>query len=308
MGVPLVTVLMAVYNGEKYLVEAIESILSQSLQDFEFLIIDDASTDTSRKLIKGFHDKRINVVSNSENLRLAASLNRGMHLARGEYIARMDADDISLPQRLEKQVAYMEDHREIGVSGTWLECFGDLTGIWDYPCDSATIKAGMLFQNRLGHPTVIMRRQWMLRQGLFYDPDFLEAEDYKLWTKCAEHFSLGNVGEVLLKYRWHKGQASQVNSQLQYKYHSLVCRDELLRLGVEAGDDELDLHLAISFLELTSTVSLAACQQWLQRLWEANQYSGHYQPEAFMGVLEDSWHKLNQLYNTDAGRLFDSPA
>ncbi|MGE5390805.1 MAG: glycosyltransferase family 2 protein [Deltaproteobacteria bacterium] len=306
MDIPLVTVLMAVYNGQKYLGETIESILSQSLKDFEFIIIDDASTDKSRILAEGFHDKRIRVVSNSKNLRLAGSLNRGIHLARGKYIARMDADDISLPLRLEKQTAFMEENPEIGISGTWLECFGDLSGVWDYPTEPAMIHAGLLFQNQLGHPTVIMRREWILGHRLFYDPDFLEAEDYKLWTRCARHFPLGNLGEVLLMYRWHDSQASQAHSNIQRKYHGLVCRDELRRLGVEASEDELALHLAISFLELAPEEgSLTACRQWLHRLWLANQISNHYQPDALMNVLDNRWHKINAVLGFSYGELFD---
>ncbi|MEN6462126.1 MAG: glycosyltransferase family 2 protein, partial [Syntrophomonas sp.] len=171
MGTPLVTVLMAVYNGEQFLKESIDSILSQTFSDFEFIIVDDASTDNSRALIDSYADPRIRVISNAHNLRLAGSLNRGLSLARGKYVARMDADDISLRQRLEKQVAFMESRPDIGVSGSWLECFGDKRQVWEYPVDPGIIRCNLLFQNQLGHATVIMRRQLMTDKRLFYNPN-----------------------------------------------------------------------------------------------------------------------------------------
>jgi len=305
MGIPLVTVLMSVYNGQRFLGEAIESILAQSLQDFEFIIIDDASTDDSRVVAQSYHDQRIKILTNPENMRLAASLNRGIHLARGKYIARMDADDISLPQRLEKQAAYMENHPEIGVSGTWLECFGDMGGVWDYPTDPAIIRTGLLFQNQLGHPTVIMRRDLILRHGLFYDPDYIEAEDYKLWARCARHFLLGNLGEVLLMYRWHESQASRAHAMLQQKYHGMVCRNELGQLGIEASEEELAQHLAISFLEFDPSENiLTVFRRWLLRLWEANQTSRCYPSEVFQSLLENRWHRITSNANNEASPLF----
>lgn len=305
MSIPLVTVLMSVYNGQRFLGEAIESILGQSLKDFEFIIIDDASTDNSRAVAEGYHDQRIKIVSNRKNMRLAASLNRGIHLARGKYIARMDADDISLPQRLEKQAAYMEDHPEIGVSGSWLECFGDLSGVWDYPADPAVIRAGLLFQNQLGHPTVIMRRETILRHGLFYDPDFAEAEDYKLWTRCARCFPLGNLGEVLLMYRWHESQASRTHSMIQRRYHGLVCQGELRQLGIEASEEELALHLAISFLEFEASEEiLSGFRLWLLRLWDANQTSRCYPSDVFLYLLENRWQQIASAVSIKVNPLF----
>ena len=119
------TVLMPVFNGEKHLNEAINSILSQSFQDFEFLIIDDGSTDHSKKIIRSYQDKRIRFIENDRNLQLSRTLNRGIQLAKGEYILRMDADDISFPNRLEKQIQFMDQNLEIIASGSSLKLMGE---------------------------------------------------------------------------------------------------------------------------------------------------------------------------------------
>ena len=121
---PLVTVLMPVYNGEKYLKEAIESILNQTFKDFEFLIINDGSTDNSVKIIQSFNDLRIRLIHNESNIGLIKTLNKGLKLSNGKYIARMDCDDVSLPKRLSVQINFMEKHPEIGVCGSWVKIIG----------------------------------------------------------------------------------------------------------------------------------------------------------------------------------------
>ncbi|MEN6324654.1 MAG: glycosyltransferase [Syntrophomonas sp.] len=305
MNLPLVTVLMAVYNGEAYLKESIESILNQTFVDFEFLIIDDASTDNSRMLLGKYRDFRIRVVGNSQNLRLAKSLNRGIEMARGKYIARMDADDISLPQRLEKQVAFMESHPEIGVSGSWLECFGARSQVWYYPDDPGIILSNLLFQNQLGHPAVIMRRELMISKGLFYNPDYREAEDYDLWARCGEQFPLGNLPEVLLMYRWHERQASQSNLIEQRYFHGLVVRRQLERLDLHPSAQEMELHLMISFLEFDPTDSFRnASRQWLQKIMEANDYYLYYPRLELRTVLENRWRNICIISGIPHSELF----
>lgn len=307
MSLPLVTVLMAVYNGEAYLKEAIDSILNQTFTDFEFLIIDDASTDSSRRLLDSYRDFRFRILSNSHNLCLARSLNRGMKMARGKYIVRMDADDISLPQRLEKQVAFMESHPDIGVSGSWLECFGDRSQVWYYPVEPGIIRSNLLFQNQLGHPTVIMRRELMMAKGLFYNPDYREAEDYDLWTRCGEHFPLSNLPEILLLYRWHEQQASQSNLIEQRRFHALVSRRQLQCLGLQPSAEEMELHLKISFLELDPTNSFRnASWQWLQKLMKANQKYLYYPEFEFRTVLENRWRNICIMTGITGTELFES--
>ena len=202
---PCVTVLMSVYNGEKYLSVAIDSILAQTYSDFEFLIIDDASSDGSLEIIKSYIDPRIKLIANPERMGLAANLNRGIQLAGGEYIARMDADDISMPQRLEKQVAFMNANPDIAASGTY---------VIDMNETGRDLKIRKTLQGRslmrwawmpspMIHPTVILRKNVVEKFG--YDSSMEPAEDYGLWLRmaCAGE-RLDNLGEVLLRYRVHE--------------------------------------------------------------------------------------------------------
>ena len=156
---PKVTVLMPVYNAEKYLREAIESILSQTFKNFEFLIINDGSTDKSKDAILSYNDPRIIYSENSKNLGIAKTLNKGMNLARGNYIARMDGDDISHPDRLQEQIEFMDDNRHVGVCGTWLQTINNnKEEIWKSPIAHEEIRSLMLFHDAIYHPTVVIRR------------------------------------------------------------------------------------------------------------------------------------------------------
>lgn len=221
---PHVTVLMSVYNGAKYLSEAIESILKQTYSDFEFLIVDDASTDCSIEIIKNYADPRIRLIANTQRKGLAANLNRGLELARGEYIARMDADDISMPQRLEKQVAFMKANPDLAASGTCAldmnEAGGDLAVRKVF--HGRALGRWIWMPSPFIHPTVIFRKRVIEKYG--YDSSLEPAEDYGLWLKlhCGGE-TLDNLNEVLLRYRVH-GQsvtASKRNAQLLTTYSIL---------------------------------------------------------------------------------------
>src|SRR4030067_740036 len=157
--VPKVTVLMPVYNGEKYLKEAIDSVLAQTLKDFEFLIINDCSTDKTQEILESYRDTRIRLFRQS-NKGLTRSLNKGIQLSRGEYVARMDADDIALPERLEKQVTFFEKRPEIGVVGSFhSEVSASLhkSIVKKFPSDDSTIRKMLIKENPFSHPTVMMR-------------------------------------------------------------------------------------------------------------------------------------------------------
>ncbi|MBR1754842.1 glycosyltransferase [bacterium] len=213
---PKVTVLMSVYNTEEnFLREAIESILNQTFKDFEFLIINDGSTNNAEEIIKSYNDSRIRYVLNEKNLRLIASLNKGLDLAQGEYIARFDSDDISRPERLEKQVKFMDDHPSVGLLGTQYQSFPKKR-ISDGLTDNKLIKESLLVQsNQLGHPTVMMRTSVLREHNLKYDKDALHVEDYKLWLDMSEVTDIANLDEILLDYRRHGGSICSNNAVKQ---------------------------------------------------------------------------------------------
>lgn len=218
MNKPMVTVLMSVYNGEKFLEEAIESILNQTFSDFEFLIINDGSTDNSVKIIESFEDSRIRLINNEKNLKLIASLNKGVSLAKGKYIARMDCDDISMPDRLEKEVKFLESNQEYGLVGTWYTVI-DGEGIEkynrSYPSNNELIKLFLSLNCPLAHGS-IMGKTELFKQNAYGSKEHYAVEDYELWVRMAKTTKIHNIPEYLFKYRIYGESFSDSKTQLMY--------------------------------------------------------------------------------------------
>lgn len=199
-----ITVLMPVYNTkEEYLREAIESVLNQTFGDFEFLIINDGSTNNAEEVILSYKDARIKYVKNEQNLRLIKTLNKGLELAKGEFIARMDADDISLPTRLEKQIEFFEKHPETDVLGTWFEWFPKHKIVKTSTTDKEIKECMLVNSNDIGHPTVMFKKSLVEKFNTKYNENCLHVEDYALWLSLIDKANFANIQEVLLKYRIH---------------------------------------------------------------------------------------------------------
>ncbi len=307
---PTVTVLMAVYNGQQYLPEAIESILSQSFTDFEFLVIDDGSEDSSPAIIQSYGDPRICLIRNATNRGLAASLNIGIAAATGRYIARMDADDISLPARLSQQVDFMEAHQNVGVCGTWVEIIGiDRKLVWEYPSDCDTIQARLLFDSPLAHPSTIFNRALMQKSQLFYDSSYPCAQDYELWSRAAGCFALANFPEVLLLHRIHVGQIGQRESSTQQTWASKIRRSQLNRLGLSPTNEEFATHIALSMWTWPTEITfLEESEAWFLRLSAANKCMGLYPEPAFSQVVGERWMAVCQSVQPQLSqRILKSP-
>lgn len=286
-----VTVVMPVLNGEAHVAEAVASILRQTLRDFELLVIDDGSSDQSAAVVEGFRDPRVRVLRNPTNLGVIASLNRGLDAAESEYVARMDADDVSLPERLERQVAFLEAHRDVGVLGTRIRFFGQSDGVWDVPADHASIRCHLLFGNALAHPTVMLRAAVLRRHGLRYDARQIHVEDYDLWVRCAEHTRLENLPEPLLRYRVHAANISIVHTDAQTAAADLVRARQLVALGIEPTREEAALHGSIGSQRFRPGAAyLAAVERWLIRLEAQNRAQKRYVAGAFRRTLAAYFH------------------
>ena len=209
---------MSVYNGAKFLAEAIDSILAQTFTDFEFIIINDASSDDSLQVINSYKDARIIVVQNTKNLGLTKSLNIGIAKAKGKYIARMDSDDISLPKRLEKQFGFMEEHLEFAFCGTRAKTINDVgkeISFFKPPTDSSKILALLLFKNCFFHSSLIIRTE-KLSQVSGYNQNYKYAQDYRLYLELFKNKCYGtNLKEQLLVYRVLNSNISHKNSDKQ---------------------------------------------------------------------------------------------
>lgn len=216
---PRVSVLMSAYNSEKYIAEAIESILNQTFTDFEFIIINDGSTDNTAKIISDYakSDKRIKFIDNKKNAGLIAALNQGLDFCRGEYIARMDSDDISLPERFAKQVKYMDQHPECGALSTWANKFGPNITKDKILTYIPTVKLldFLVYGDKVLNPGSMVRRSVLVDNNIKYNPEYKYAEDYAFWIEVVKHAEIHNLQEILLKYRWHDGNVSVTHRQTQ---------------------------------------------------------------------------------------------
>jgi glycosyltransferase involved in cell wall biosynthesis len=287
----LVTVLMPIHNGEAFVAEAIESILGQTFRDFDFLVIDDGSTDRSVEIVEGYADARIRLVRNEHQLELIQTLNRGLDLARGKYVARMDADDISLPERLERQVDFMEANPDVGICGTWLVTMGDREGgIWSYPESAEEIRCRLLFHTPIGHPTVCMRREMLVRHGLRFDEGYPHAEDYELWSRASDVLPLANLDSVLLRHRIHAGSVSQKYRGAQEAAVKRIHRERLGRLGLAPTEEDLLIHRQLSPNPPEGEEPpLSNTESWLAKLLRANEERRLYSRPAFEQLLGQFW-------------------
>lgn len=230
------SVLMTVYNGEKYLQESVQSILNQTFSGFKFLIVDDGSSDKSREIIRSLEDGRLELIELPEHIGHAKALNRGLSTIKTPFVARMDADDISLPHRLERQMNFMESHPQVGICGTFVRAFDGRRRIQvPFPCFSKEIKVKLLFECALAHPTVVMRKDMLDAHGLMYNEELDHSYDWDLWQRAAQCFELANISEFLLEYRLHNQSVTVLSSDRQEKVAEKLDRAVLARL-------ELDHH------------------------------------------------------------------
>lgn len=289
MSVPKVTVLMPVYNGERYLRDAVTSILDQTFQDFELLILNDGSRDGSREIIESFGDSRIVSVDNGKNLGLIATLNKGLILAKGDYVARMDCDDLSRPERLARQVRYLEDHPDVALCGAWIRKFGlGKDKICRYHGDPLLLACGLLFDSVLAHPTVMLRKRMFIDSGLFYDVAYKHAEDYELWVKTSRCYKLGTIAEVLLDYRVHPEQVSSAFKTGQLQSAGRVRLSLLKSLGLEPSAEQLEIHQRVgNYLVNGDSCFFEKADEWLCMLKDANDSCKIYPEPQFSTVLTE---------------------
>lgn len=200
---PKLSVVMPVYNAEKFLKESIESILIQDFSDFEFIIINDGSTDNSLKIIQAFNDSRIKIISR-ENKGIVYSLNEAINLSKGEYVARMDADDISLSNRFSRQLQIFKNDSSLAVVGSWaikINEFNEKVDFMSYPpIDKKELRKFFIKHNPFIHPSVMIKKSCLVDVG-FYKKSFKHCEDYELWSRLLMKFNGINIPEYLLKYR-----------------------------------------------------------------------------------------------------------
>ena len=255
-----ISIVTAVYNGEKYLAETIESVLCQTFDDFEFIVIDDASTDGTADILRRYaeRDGRIKIYGNERNMKLANSLNRGISLAFGKYIARLDADDVCMPDRLEKQYEFMEKNPDVGVSfckffalrdGELMPC-----GL-GRRCDAESVKAMFLFFCPVLHPGVIARTDVMKKYA--YNSLRTCTEDLDIWTRMiCENVKISCSGEYLMQYRLHGGSITSTSRERQAREVAEIESDFYKKTLFPMSEDEKDFYIKSVYFRENRNLSM----------------------------------------------------
>jgi glycosyltransferase involved in cell wall biosynthesis len=264
---PSVAVLLPVYNCESFIGECLESILNQSYNNFSIIIVDDCSSDNTVEIIQRYclRNNRIELHQNEKNLGIIESRNLLIELSDAQYLAFTDADDLSLPNRLEAQVEHLEQHQDIHALSCWYTRFGVIEDTIRTPTSSEDIASALFLDNVICNPAIMVRTEFLKLNSLKYDSSFRGAADFKLWVECSKVGRLECLPQVLFQYRTHHSQESHMNNQRQRDAHFRIVDEQFLRLG-----------LSINAEELKSLVWPAECQYidllelgtWLQKASE----------------------------------------
>ena len=315
---PAVSVIMSVYNTEEaWLRESIQSILDQSFRNFEFIIVLDSPTDGSEGIVREYAetDERIVVLKNQENIGLTKSLNKAIQAAAGRYIARMDADDISVSTRFEKQVAYLDSHENVAVVGS--RCFLSVTRrpiLNNWTEDQQALAVRMMFANAgLPHPTAMIRRSTLDQHSIRYTESIRKSQDYKLWVDLLPYGDIMVLPDVLLVYREHEGQITADTGALNEYAHQIALMQAERLLG-ELSETEKQLHVTVMKTELPA--SAAALDRYFRRIAAANREKGIYRQDTLLRELDFLWcrkavrrmkveHKADMLLRARTLKMFE---
>lgn len=243
-----VSVIIPVYNAEKYLTSCIESILEQTYHNYEVIIINDGSTDNSADIINFYKKKYPSIfkIKHRENKGIVATLNELLDMVTGEYIARMDADDIAAPERLRMQVELMDSERDIVCCGTYIYIFKsdiNINRLIRLPKENKACKTWLLLGSCFAHPTVMMRANIIKENNLYYSSNFEYAEDYEFWSRISSYGKLCNINKPLLYYRSHQNQISTTKINIQKRMHSSIAVSNLAKSGIKIKKDILNIFL-----------------------------------------------------------------
>ena len=291
-----ISVVMPTYNTEiPMLKEAVESIMNQTFRDFEFIIIDDCSTNDFPEYLKSLQDDRIRIIWNPVHIGITKTLNVGLEAARGKYIARMDADDISLPERLEKQYAYMESHPDVILSGTDFQMFGDQQRVSHVNINDLDVyRIKLIFGNPgPSHPTIIMNHSIMDQFHLRYNENLTYCQDYGLFTSVIQHGRIANLNEILVMQRSHKKQISTAKRTIQIQCDKVIQKQLLSELIENVSEAELDCHYRWAYEKKKESFPDAVnCLRWYLRLIRANMQKGKYNKPKFIRFVIRNYFQL----------------
>lgn len=297
---PLVSVIMPAYNAEPYIAMAIESILNQTYGNYEFIIINDGSTDSTPSIIEKYGDSRIVYIRKRDNEGLVHQLNHGLRIAKGKYIARMDADDISVRTRLEWQVERMERDASIGVIGGQVECRLNNKRVRrpGMPLIDGEMRVWLLNYPPLYHPTVLMRASVLSEYGLEYSESYRPAEDYKMWVDLSRRTGMANLQQVVLLYRIHERQVSSMYGNIQLDKGRRIGMEVVNAfMGRELSDEESNVHDKLMGHVEIGENDIGNLREWVNVLIGRNADVCVYAPEMLeQRLLVLYRHALRKIY------------
>jgi glycosyltransferase involved in cell wall biosynthesis len=307
---PKVTVFMPVHNREAFVGASIKSILDQSYEDFELLVVDDGSTDQSAEVVASLDDPRIRLVHNESNLGIPRTRNRGLDLARGEYIALLDSDDLAYPQRLALQVGFLDRNPEVAAVGSWahrISRSGKARSSIERPTLPRNIHARILFVSCLKNPTVMARTD-VLRE-FRYREDFRFCQDIELWSRVSSKYLLANLPRYLIQYRL--GGDSHQDDSLAVRLKTQVARAQLQSLGVDPHESDLMGHHQLRNLNRfkPDAAFIDWSEEWLLKLIATNAKNRCYPEPEFTVAAAERWYRLGLAAGpvAFASRFFASP-
>jgi len=307
----LVSVILPVYNNELYIRDAIQSVLDQTYNNIEVILLISAATNKeSLEVMDSFTDSRIRRIYREHGVNLPMALNIGIKESKGEYIARMDSDDICLPKRFEEQIKFLESHPDIGLCGTWFESFGHGKPFKNkLYTDPEDIKANLLFYSSFAHSSVMFRKEALDKSGLRYNESINCSEDYDLWSRCVEKFLMANIGKVLLRYRVHPQGATQVRRQETLDLSRKIRLELLRRIGLKPTAEEAYAHNSKRPENGEPIMTfLTNKESWLLKILEANAKKHIYREESLDKIIYERWRMVCGLNSPDieTWKLFTS--
>jgi len=291
---------LPVYNGEKYLAESLDSVFAQTYQNWELVIINDGSSDGTENLILHYQDRRIKYLPNDGNKGIIFSLNRGIEESKGTYIARLDADDIALPLRLEKQVEFLSENPEFAMCGSYFQTIdsnGRLLKNVEFPANNRDAQSFLLLHNCFCHSAIMMRTN--IAKELKYDEKFQVCEDYDLWYRISRTGKILNLPVCTTLYRVHDNNMSTRKSEIMFIHVNKINKRILDDLGIEYSKTELDAHsnaLSYNASFFKDPESIIILENWMMKLYSYLKNNGHYNAFICYKILIEKWIVIT--YNT----------
>jgi glycosyltransferase involved in cell wall biosynthesis len=292
--IPIVTIIMPVYNGEKYLKESIDSVLKQTFSNFELLIINDFSIDRSSEIIKSYNDVRIKLITNTKNEGILFTRNLGLTKALGKYIAILDCDDVAYRERLERQVSFLDKNKNCALIGSAVELIDENSQTISFSfqiINPKAIPSNLLFGNSIVHSSIMARKEILINNGGY--SNFSLSEDYDLLVRISKKNIIMNLPIVLTKYRVHSSSISHKKRENMIEATKKIFKNQLHELDINPTEDELETHFYIGESKKKyNDAFLEKARIWMNRLKEANITKEIYDKDSFNMTLNKYWLKI----------------